>query len=69
MSSNPFDGDGPFLSLVNAEGQYSLWPTFAEVPKGWEITFGPASRDDCLAHIDTHWTDLTPLSARVAVGQ
>ena len=26
--------------LVNAEGQYSLWPAFAVAPAGWESVHG-----------------------------
>jgi MbtH protein len=63
--TNPFDeADGRFYALVNHEGQYSLWPTFAEVPAGWRITFGEDSRDACLDFIERSWTDLRPLSAR-----
>ncbi|GAB3580434.1 MbtH family protein [Amycolatopsis endophytica] len=61
--TNPFDDDnGRFYALVNDEGQYSLWPTFAEVPSGWRIVFGEDSRQACLDHIETNWTDLRPRS-------
>jgi hypothetical protein len=36
--TNPFDDDnGTFIALINDEGQYSLWPTFADVPDGWRV--------------------------------
>lgn len=58
---NPFDNDNhDFLALVNAAGQHSLWPAFADVPAGWEITFGPDARAACLAHIGNAWGDLRP---------
>jgi len=61
--TNPFDDpDGTFLVLVNAENQHSLWPSFAEVPAGWHRTHGPASRQDCLDHVEAVWTDLRPRS-------
>jgi MbtH protein len=61
--TNPFEDDeGTFLSLVNEEGQYSLWPAFADVPAGWSVTLGPAGRAECLRHIETHWTDMRPRS-------
>jgi MbtH protein len=61
--SNPFeDPDGEFLALVNDEGQYSLWPSFADVPAGWTATFGPARRQECLDHIEAAWTDMRPRS-------
>ena len=63
MSSNPFDDEnGVFYALVNDEGQYSLWPTFAEVPAGWTIEHGPESRSSCLEHIERSWTDMRPRS-------
>ncbi|AIJ20691.1 MULTISPECIES: MbtH family protein [Amycolatopsis] len=61
--TNPFDDDnGRFYALVNDEGQYSLWPTFAEVPAGWRIVFGEDSRQACLDHIEANWTDMRPRS-------
>ncbi|MFI5956127.1 MbtH family protein [Cryptosporangium sp. NPDC051539] len=67
MSTNPFDDEnGSFVVLVNDEDQHSLWPTFATVPAGWRVAFGGdgASRDDCLAYVETNWTDLRPRSLR-----
>ncbi|MFE1774104.1 MbtH family protein [Streptomyces sp. NPDC059008] len=67
--SNPFDAeDGSFHVLINEEGQYSLWPAFAEVPAGWSITFGEADRAACLEYVDTNWTDLRPKSLVEATG-
>jgi MbtH protein len=61
--TNPFDDDsGRFYALINDEGQYSLWPTFAEVPAGWRIVFGEDSRQACLDHIEANWVDMRPLS-------
>jgi len=68
MSTNPFDDDdGTFFVLVNDEDQYSLWPTFVDVPAGWRVVFGDSSRADCLAYVDEHWTDMRPRSLRVAM--
>lgn len=61
--TNPFDDDsGRFYALINDEGQYSLWPTFAEVPSGWRVVFGEDSRQACLDHIEANWTDMRPRS-------
>ncbi|QKV90560.1 MbtH family protein [Streptomyces sp. NA02950] len=61
--ANPFDNeDGVFYALVNDEGQYSLWPTFADVPAGWEIAFGEDTRRACLDYIEETWTDMRPKS-------
>jgi MbtH protein len=63
--TNPFDEeDGVFLVLVNDEGQHSLWPEFAEVPAGWRVAFGPASRASCLEEVERNWTDLRQRSLR-----
>jgi MbtH protein len=59
---NPFDDpDAPFLVLVNAEGQHSLWPVPLPVPDGWTVAHGQATRDEAMAWVDAHWTDLRPL--------
>lgn len=61
--SNPFDDpDGAFLVLVNEEGQYSLWPAFAEVPAGWTVAVAETDRQSCLDYVEEHWTDMRPLS-------
>lgn len=61
--TNPFDDDsGRFHALINDEGQYSLWPTFAEVPTGWRVVFGEDSRQACLDFIEANWTDMRPRS-------
>lgn len=66
--SNPFEQkDSAFLVLVNAEEQYSLWPAPLGVPAGWTAVLGPASHDQCVGHIETHWTDMRPRSLRVAM--
>ena len=63
MSTNPFDDeDGEFYALINGEGQYSLWPTFAGVPAGWTAVYGPSPRQEALEHIETNWTDMRPRS-------
>lgn len=60
---NPFDDpDGEFLVLINDEGQYSLWPTFADVPAGWNKVMGPEGREACLEYIEKNWTDMRPRS-------
>lgn len=70
MSTNPFDDDhGTFVVLVNGEEQYSLWPTFADIPDGWHRVFGEASRAACLEYVEQNWTDLRPKSLRDAMAR
>lgn len=57
--ASPFDdAAGVFLILVNAAGEYSLWPAPLAVPSGWTVTAlpGGASRQACLDHIAGHWS-------------
>ncbi|MCZ4516107.1 MbtH family protein [Streptomyces sp. ActVer] len=61
--TNPFeDQDANYLVLKNEEGQFSLWPTFVDVPDGWESVFGEAARQACLDFIEQTWTDMRPQS-------
>ncbi|MFH8363027.1 MULTISPECIES: MbtH family NRPS accessory protein [Streptomyces] len=56
------DENGEFLVLVNAENQYSMWPAVIDVPAGWEAVHGRDTRQNCLDHIEKHWTDMRPAS-------
>jgi uncharacterized protein YbdZ (MbtH family) len=61
MSTNPFDDEnGIFYVLINDEGQYSLWPTFAKVPPGWTVVHGAETRRSCLDYVEEHWQDMRP---------
>lgn len=70
MSTNPFDDDnGAFFVLVNHEDQHSLWPVFADIPAGWRVVHGEASRAACLDYVEKNWTDLRPKSLRDAMAE
>jgi MbtH protein len=68
---NPFEDNdektGVFLTLINDEGQHSLWPKFAQVPAGWTIVFGPDGRQACLDYVEKNWTDMRPKSLIAAM--
>jgi len=65
---NPFeDLEGKYHALVNAEGQYSLWPTFVAVPDGWKVAMDSKSREECIAFINETWTDMRPNSLAAAM--
>jgi MbtH protein len=67
--TNPFDNnDGVFLVLANHEDQHCIWPSFADVPDGWAVVHGEASREEALAYVEEHWTDMRPLSLREQAG-
>lgn len=66
--THPFDdNEGRFLVLANEEGQHSLWPHFAAAPAGWDVRFGPESRQACLAYVEANWTDMRPRSLIAAM--
>ncbi|MWV46108.1 MbtH family NRPS accessory protein [Paenibacillus sp. HJL G12] len=61
--ANPFEqADGSYLVLINDEKQYSLWPSFANMPSGWDRVFGPNPREECLEYVNQHWIDMRPRS-------
>ncbi|MCH1883546.1 MbtH family protein [Agrococcus sp. ARC_14] len=63
--TNPFDDqDGTFRVLVNDRDQHSLWPEFADVPRGWVAVFGPTAKQACLDYVTEHWQDITPAPER-----
>jgi MbtH protein len=61
--TNPFEDEtATYMVLINEEGQYSLWPSFIDVPLGWNVTRPGDSRQACLDYINQHWTDMRPKS-------
>lgn len=50
--------------VVNDEEQYSIWPAHTTVPAGWRREGTQGTKADCLAHVETVWTDMRPLSLR-----
>ncbi len=61
------DDDTEFLVVINDQEQYSIWPSYKPVPTGWRPEGKKGLKADCLAHIDTVWTDMRPLSLRQAM--
>ena len=64
-----WDDEGAvFKVVVNHEEQYSIWPAYKEtIPGGWREAGKQGSKAECLAYIETHWTDMRPLSLRIAM--
>jgi MbtH protein len=50
--------------VVNQEEQYSIWPDYKEIPKGWRSVGKSGKKDSCLTYIKEVWTDMRPLSLR-----
>jgi MbtH protein len=49
---------------VNDEEQYSIWRADRDLPLGWHDAGKEGTKEECLAHIETVWTDMRPLSLR-----
>lgn len=60
----PDDDDTRCQVVVNHEEQYSIWPADRALPLGWQAEGFSGSKAECLAHIETVWTDMRPLSLR-----
>lgn len=58
-----------YCVVANHEEQYSIWLADREPPPGWRRAGTEGSRDECLAHIATVWTDMRPLSLRRSMEQ
>ena len=59
--------DTLFNVVVNHEEQYSIWPTFKDIPAGWKAVGFIGKKAECLDHIEKVWTDMRPLSLRKAL--
>jgi uncharacterized protein YbdZ (MbtH family) len=50
--------------VVNHEEQYSIWPSYKEIPLGWKEVGKSGPKSECLDYIKEVWTDMRPLSLR-----
>lgn len=50
----------------NDEEQYSLWPARRDLPAGWLDVGVGGTEEECLAYIETVWTDMRPRRLREA---
>lgn len=67
-SAQPPVEAGTFDVVLNDEEQYSIWPAERPVPAGWRTAGHRGDKASCLAFIDEVWTDMRPLSLRIASG-
>ncbi|WP_031525044.1 MbtH family protein [Streptomyces sp. NRRL F-5123] len=59
--------DQQFVVVLNHEEQYSVWFADRDLPPGWRAEGTRGTKQECLAHIDTTWTDMRPLTLRQAM--
>ena len=66
--SDPDAGDTTIYKVVvNREEQYSIWPEWSQEPGGWRSVAVSGPKSECLAYIESVWTDMRPLSLRRAM--
>jgi MbtH protein len=64
MSAEDSEASRAYLVVVNDEGQYSIWPVDGPQLRGWHTVGAAKPRAECLADIETLWTDMRPVSLR-----
>ena len=55
--------------VVNHEEQYSIWFADRDPPAGWREVGKQGPKAECLAYIKEVWTDMRPLSLRIAMAE
>lgn len=63
-TTNSNDNETQYIVVISDEGRYSIWPSFKDIPWGWRAEQTAGSKEECLAHIQSVWTDMRPLSLR-----
>ena len=58
------DDNRVYQVVVNDEEQYSIWAADRQPPPGWRVVGKEGPKSECLAYIETVWTDMRPLSLR-----
>ena len=64
MVANIQEDKTEYHVVVNHEEQYSIWPTYKDIPGGWKVAGKTGKKQDCLAYIKEVWTDMRPLTLR-----
>ena len=64
LSETDRDDTTIYKVVVNHEEQYSIWPNYKEIPRGWKDVGKSGLKSECLGYIKEVWTDMRPLSLR-----
>ena len=67
MSYNEEEDNTIYKVVVNHEEQYSIWPSYKQIPAGWREAGKEGKKDECLAYVEEVWTDMRPLSLRLSM--
>ena len=69
MSQEETEDTTVYHVVMNHEEQYSIWPSYKELPLGWKSVGKTGPKAECLAHIEEVWTDMRPLSLRRSMAE
>ena len=64
MTNNNQEDTTIYTVVINHEEQYSIWPTYRDIPLGWKDVGKSGSKEECLNYVKEVWTDMRPLSLR-----
>ena len=53
-----------YICLVNDSDQYSLWPSWKEIPNGWKRIGPKGNKEIILTYVKETWVDMTPKELR-----
>ena len=64
-TQKPQGGDKTvYVTVVNAEEQWSIWPAGRPLPIGWTASGRTGNKQECLEYVQEVWVDMRPLSMR-----
>lgn len=58
------DSDIDYDVVVSHEEQYSIWPEYQGLPKGWQRVGESGKKTEFPNYNEEVWTDMRPLSLR-----
>lgn len=64
MAREQAEDDTIYHVVINHEEQYSIWPEYKDIPRGWRAVGKTGLKQECLEYIREAWTDMRPLSLR-----
>jgi len=67
VMADEIEDTSTYVVVVNHEEQYSIWRLGRAIPLGWKELDMRGTTQECLAHIKQVWTDMRPLSLRLAM--
>jgi MbtH protein len=69
LDSEDDDDRTIYKVVINDEEQYSIWPAERQNAPGWHDVGKNGAKAECLAFIDSVWTDMRPRSLREKMAQ